>query len=99
MSEEIQKVKTDIIDDPENELINHEAEKFLQLFERAFSEKHEKNIEHLNCDDGIVSNILSKVAQKIREIVHSEEASDRLSKAKKFLKIIDNFFHSIFDSK
>ena len=42
-SEETKKVKTDIehTNDPNEQLVNAEAEKFLLLFVKAFSEHHE----------------------------------------------------------
>ena len=110
VSEENKIVKTDIehINDPNEEVVNAEAEKFLLLFEKTFSEHHEnilkeeKNGEkndNLECEDGIVGNILTKIAKKIRETIHSELNSEKESNATKFLKIIDSFFDSIFDSK
>ena len=59
----------------------------------------EKKNDNLECEDGIVGNILTKIAKKIRETIHSEVNSEKESNATKFLKIIDSFFHSIFDSK
>ena len=74
---------------------------------KTFSEHHEnilkeENIEkndNLNSEDGIASDILTKIAKKIRETIHSKEARKKVNKARKFLKIIDSFFPSIFDSK
>ena len=101
--EETKKVKTDIkhTNDPNEELVNAEAEKFLLLFVKTFSDHHEnilkeENIgksDNLDSEDGIVSDILT------RETIHSEEAIPKVNKARKFQKIIDSFFHSIFDSK
>ena len=104
VSGEIKKVKTDIehINDPNEELVNAEAEKFLLLFEKTFFEHLEKtlkeeNIEKksLDSEDGIVSDILTKIAKEIRGTIHSEEAREKVNKVRKFLKIIDSFFHSI----
>ena len=75
----------------------------LLLFERTFNRHHEKklkeeNNEHktnLDCEDGVVTGILTKIAKRIREGIQSDE---KVSKATKFLKIINSFFHSIFDS-
>ena len=89
-------------------MVNVEAEKFLLLFEKTFSEHHEnilkeENIEkkndNLGCEDGIVGNILTKIAKKIRETIQPEENSKKVSKTTKLLKIIDSFYHSIFVSK
>ena len=35
----------------------------------------------------------------MRETIHSKEASKKVNKIRKFLKIIDSSFYSIFDSK
>ena len=47
-------------------------------------------------EDGVVIDILTKIAKRIRESIHSDE---KASKATKIPKKIDSFFHSIFDSK
>ena len=72
VSEEIEKVKTDIehLNYPNEELVNAEAGKFLLLFEKTFSEHYEnilkeENLEkndNLDSEDGIVSNILTEIA-------------------------------------
>ena len=85
-------------------MVTAKAEKFLVLFQKIFSEHHEnilteENIENLDCKDEIVGDILTKIAKRIRETIHSEENSKNVSKATKFLKIVNSFFHSIFDSK
>ena len=74
---------------------------------QTFSEHHEnilkeENIEkngNLDCEDGKVSDVLTKIAKKFRETIRSGEASKKVKKVRKFLKLIDSFFHSIFDSK
>ena len=50
VSGEIKKVKTDkeYINDPNEELVNAEAEKFLLLFEKTFFEHHEKILKEEN---------------------------------------------------
>ena len=110
VSEEIKKVKTDIehINEPNEELVNAEVEKFLILFEKTFSGHHENTLKeenteknfNLDSEKGIVSDILTKITKNIRETIHSEEeAREKVNKARKFLKIIDSFLYSIFDSK
>ena len=47
-------------------------------------------------EDGVVIDILTKIAKRIRECIHSDE---KASKTTKIPKKIDSFFHSIFDSK
>ena len=74
VSEEISKIKTDIehINDPNEELVNAEVEKFLLLFEKTFREHHqnilkEENTEkkdNLDYEDRIVGNILTKIGKK-----------------------------------
>ena len=105
VSEEIKKVKseTEIIDNSDK-FIDAEAEKYVLLFEKTFNEHHEKKLKeentenntNLDCEDGLVTEILTKIAKRIRECIRSNE---KASKTTKFLKIIDIFFHSIFDSK
>ena len=82
-------------------------EKFLILFEKTFSghyentlkeENTEKNV-NLDSEKGIVSDILTKLLKTSENIHSEEEAREKVNKARKFLKIIDSFFHSIFDSK
>ena len=83
-----------------DKIIETEAERFLLLFEKTFNEYHKKNLkeENLDCEDGIVTDFLTKVAKKkkIREHILSDAQG---SKAEKFLKIIDSFFQSVFNSK
>ena len=50
---------------------------------------------NLDCEDGKVEDILTKIVKKNRENILSKE---KVSKATKFLKIFDSFFYSIFDS-
>ena len=101
-TEEIKKAKSDAentLDKSEEELdpemIDGEAEKFLLLFDKTFSEHHQKKLNYANLD-GIVDDILTKITKQIRENILSNE---KVIKATKFLKIIHSFFQSIFDSK
>ena len=81
-----------------DEIIEAEAERFLLLFEKTFNEYHEKNLkeESLDCEDSVVTDFLTEVANKIREHILSDAQG---TKAAKFLKIIDSFFQSVFNSK
>ena len=53
-------------------MVDAEAEKFLLLFDRIFSEYHEKKLNsknnennaNLDCEEGVISNILTKIAKK-----------------------------------
>ena len=57
-----------------DEIIEAEAERFLLLFEKTFNEYHEKKLkeESLDCEDSIVTDFLTKVANKIREHILSD---------------------------
>ena len=71
-SEEIKKAKLDAennLDKTEKELVDAEAEKLLLLFDKAFSEHHEKELNNendanLDCEDGVVDDALTKTAKK-----------------------------------
>ena len=87
-----------------DKLINAEAEKFIAPFEKTFSEHNEKNISveqekkegDLDCEDSAITEFLAKVANKIRENILSDSQN---SKAAKFLRIIDSFFHATLSSR
>ena len=87
-----------------DELINAEAEKFIVLFEKTFSEHHEKYISveeekkegDFDWRDGVITDFPTKVANKIRKNILSDSQN---SKAAKILKIIDSFIHSILSSR
>ena len=73
VTEETKKAKTDTennLDKTEEELkaelVEVEAEKFLLLFEKISCEHHEKKLNDANvdCEDGIVEDILTKIAKK-----------------------------------
>ena len=57
VSEKIKKVKTDIehINEPNEELVNVEAEKFLLLFEKTFSEHHENILKEENIEKKMIT--------------------------------------------
>ena len=81
-------VKTEV--ELDAELIDAEAEKFLLLFDKTFSEHHQKKLNdaNLDCEDGIVDDILTKITKQIRENILSNE---KVIKATKFLKVIHTF--------
>ena len=81
-----------------DEIIEVDAEMFLLLFEKPFNEYHEKNLKekNLDCEYGVVTEFLTKIAKKIREHILSDAQG---SKAAKFLKIMDSFFQSVCNSK
>ena len=105
VSEEIKKAKSETeITGDSNKFMDTDAEKFLLLFEKTFNEHHEKKLKeentenktNLDCEDGVVTRILTKITKGIRKCIEPDE---KASKTTKFLKIIDSFFHSIFDSR
>ena len=60
---------------------------------------HNWDRDKLDCDNGIIGNILSKIAKRITETFLSKENRKKVFKAAKLLKLIDIFFHLVFDSK
>ena len=105
VSEEIKKVKSETeITDDSDKFIDAEAEKFHLLFKKTFNENHEKKLKeentenntNLDCENGLLTDIHTKIAKRIRKCIQSDE---KASKTTKFVKIIGSFFHSIFDRK
>ena len=81
-----------------DEIIKAETERFLLLFGKKINEYYEKNLKqkNLDCEDGAVTNFLTKIARK------SENKFCQMLKVvqtAKLLKIIDSFFHAVFNSK
>ena len=69
-SEESDQTDGKEIDESLNELIiENEAEKFIELFEKTFSEETEE----IDCEDGAIQDIISKVVLKIKEKIGSTE--------------------------
>ena len=76
------------IDEPLNELIiENKAQKFIELFEKTFSEETEE----IDCEDGTIQDI-SKVLLKIKEKIESSEIS---STGLKLLKLLFIFVESL----
>ena len=73
--------------------------RFSEHYENILKEENIEKNDNLASENVIVSNILTKISKRIRDAIHSEEASKKVNKARKFLKTIDSCFHSIFDSK
>ena len=76
--EEIKKIKSETeITDNSDKFIDAEAEKFLLFFKKMFNEHHEKKLKeentenntNLDCEDRIVTDILTKIAKKISEYI------------------------------
>ena len=77
------------IDEPLNELIiENEAQKFIELFEKTFSEETEE----IDCEDRAIQDIISKVLLKIKEKIESSEIS---STGLKLLKLLFIFVESL----
>ena len=104
----IQKISDDdMIDNIEEiNLANHEAEKLITLFHKAFGEYHEKQIkienENLDSEDEI-KYFFDIVVKNIRKLIHNEMEKEHkptaINKSLNFLKIINSLFRSIFKSK
>ena len=63
------------IDESLNKLIiENDAEKFIELFEKTFSEETEE----IDCEDGTIQDIISKVVLKIKEKIGSTEKNSRV---------------------
>ena len=58
--------------------------------------EQEKKEGDLDCEDSAITEFLAKVANKIRENILSDSQN---SKAAKFLRIINSFFHSTLSSR
>ena len=79
-----------------------EADKFITIFHKVFHEYHENRIKkeegetNVKSDsvDELEGDFFSKLALKIRKIIQGE---NKKNKGIEFLKITDNFFHSVFD--
>ena len=87
-SEEVDHTDGKEIDESLNELIiENEAQKFIELFEKTFSEETEE----IDCEDGTIQDI-SKVLLKIKEKIESSEIS---STGLKLLKLLFIFVESL----
>ena len=88
-SEEVDHTDGKEIDESLNELIiENEAQKFIELFEKTFSEETEE----IDCEDGAVQDIISKVELRIKEKIESSEIS---STGLKLLKLLFIFVESL----
>ena len=72
-------------EDLNEQIINNETEKFLELFEKVFSSEEEEEEEHLNSEDGVVQDIFNEIVLKIKEKIKTINKS-------KILSFIFNFF-------
>lgn len=69
-------------------IINNEMEKFLELFDKVFSEEEENT----DNEDGLVLDICTKVAQKVKESLKNADKT-------KLLNFFLNFIKDIFIKK
>lgn len=69
-------------------IINNEMEKFLELFDKVFSEEEENT----DNEDGLVLDICTKVAQKIKKSLKNADKT-------KLLNFFLNFIKDIFIKK
>ena len=77
------------IDESLNELIiENEPKKFIELFEKKFSEETEE----IDCEDGAIQDIISKVVLKIKEKLGSAEKN---STGLKLLRLLLVFVESL----
>ena len=87
-SEEVDHTDGKEIDESLNELIiENEAQKFIELIEKTYSEETEE----IDCEDGAIQDI-SKVMLKIKEKIESSEIS---SIGLKLLKLLFIFVESL----
>ena len=105
MSEETKKVKSETeISDDSDKFVDAKTENSSYYLKKTFNEHHDKKLReqntecntNLDCEDRVITDILTEIAIRIRECIQSDK---KASKTTKFLKIINSFFHSIFDSK
>ena len=88
-SEESDQTDGKEIDESLNELIiENEAEKFIELFEKTFSEETEET----DCEDGAIQDIISQVVLKIKEKIGSTEKN---STGLKLLRLLFLFVESL----
>ena len=92
-SEETDQTDGKEIDESLNELIiENEAQKFIELFKKTFSEETEE----IDSEDGVIQDIISKVVLKIREKIESSEIS---STGVKLLRRLFIFVKSVVKNK
>ena len=88
-SEEADQTDGKEIDESLNELIiENEAQKFIELFEKTFSEETEE----IDCEDGAIQDIISIVVTKIKEKIENSEIS---SAGVKLLRLLFIFVESL----
>ena len=77
------------VDESLNKLIiQNEAEKFIELFEKTFSEQAQE----IDCEDGTIQDIISNVMLKIKEKI---ENTEKISTGLKLLRFLFIFVESL----
>ena len=69
-------------------IIENEAQKFIELFEKTFSEETEE----IDCEEGAIQDVISKVVLKIKEKIGSAE---RYSTGLKLMRLLFVFVESL----
>ena len=59
----------------DNLIIENEAEKFLQLFEKTFCEETDET--EFDSEEGVVNDFINKIVLKIKEKLNSEKVTSR----------------------
>ena len=59
---------------------NNSYSEFSEHHENILKEENIKKYGNLDYEDGIVDNILTKIAKKFRETIHSEENREKVSR-------------------
>ena len=75
-----------------NLIIENEAEKFFELFEKTFCE--ETNETEFDSEDGVANDLINKIVLKIKEKLNSEKVTrgPGLNLLKSILVFVEQFF-------
>ena len=76
----------------DNLIIENEAEKFFELFEKTFCE--ETNETEFDSEDGVANDLINKIVLKIKEKLNSEKVTNRAGSnlLRLTLKFVEQFF-------
>ena len=76
----------------DNLIIENEAEKFFELFEKTFCE--ETNETEFDSEDGVANDLINKIVLKIKEKLNSEKVTSGpgLNLLKSILVFVEQFF-------
>ena len=76
----------------DNLIIENEAEKFFELFEKTFCE--ETNETEFDSEDGVANDLINKIVLKIKEKLNSEKVTN--GAGSNLLRLILNFVEQFF---